>query len=94
MNDEKIIKAYELCEEGFQKFEHFDFSGNYSIINKKFKSLPKEERVLLIWNYGFNSFITDADTLIKNWKNFYYPSSNDIFLISESVSWIAYLSHY
>lgn len=90
-----IVRKYELNEDKFEKFQLAYFTKDYNLVKKSFDTIaPKTQNVLLIWASIFDAVITDLETFNSNWKEFFAPSRDDLLIISEDLSWIAYIAHF
>jgi len=95
LTSRKIIHTYSLNTNALSDFESFEFSNNYENVFKRLKKLGQEnERILLIWDSGFNPATTDLNTLTSDWEEFYQPSSDDLYIVDENLNWIVYISHF
>lgn len=95
LTDRKIIQIYSLNADELSDFEIFDFSNDYEKVLKRLKKLGQgNERLLLIWNSGFNAVTTNLNTLTSDWEEFYQPSADDLYIMDENLKWIVYIRHF
>lgn len=96
LKDNNFFVEYELLSNNFQYFEAIEFSKDYEAVSRYLRSFDDMKRdVLLTWACGtINPIVTDTATFVYNWEEFYYPSSDDLIVISDCWKWIAYFSHY
>lgn len=95
MKNENLVGEYELRSGNFERIETIQFADDYDIVSHRLKPLIETTgKVLLTWHSGIDPIVTDTATFVDNWDNFYYPSSDDLVVISESWDWIAYFAHY
>jgi hypothetical protein len=93
-----FILDYELNEDKFETFESIEFGDNYELVTTRLKQLLKttsnNDKVILTWFSARHSFLTDLKTFVDNWDDFFYPSSDDLVVITENWDWIIYIAHF
>lgn len=96
LKEEHYMGKYELLSTNFQSFETIEFIEDYDAVGRHLKPLKETAgNVLLTWASGMiNPLVTDTETFVDNWDDFYYPSSDDLIAISEDWDWICYFAHY
>ena len=80
----------------FKTIEHINVSdGNEKEIKKWLyqRGLPFEKKVFLSWNRK-NGAIVPWKILIKYFDSFYYPGSDDLTVIDESLNWAIVFAHW
>lgn len=95
LETKSIIKPFELCGDKFKVFEVIDFSGDHKLVSARLSTInPPTKNFLLIWNSSFNALVTDFDTVIHHWDDFFCPSSDDLYIISQDKNLILYFAHF
>ena len=89
-----IVGKFTLNEDRFKTFETKEFNNNYNWTTARLKEFKnKEDEVILVWADG-QAILTNLQTFIDNWDDFYYPSSDDLLIINGKRDWIVNLAHY
>lgn len=92
--NDNIVGKFTLNKDRFKTFEEKDFNDDYSWTTKRLLEFEnREDEVILIWATG-QAILTDLQTFIDNWEDFYCPSSDDLLIINSKRDWIIYLAHY
>ena len=93
-----LIQDNELKRDKFDKFESIEFSDNYDAVTLRLKELFENssttDKVVLTWFSDGHSFVTDLETFISNWEDFFYPSSDDLVVVNENWDWIILIAHF
>ncbi|WP_157198478.1 hypothetical protein [Mariniradius saccharolyticus] len=91
---DNIVGKFTLNEDKFKTFEAKDFNNDYNWITARLHEFKnKEDDIILIWADG-QALLTNFQTFIENWDDFYYPSSDDLLIINSKRDWIINLTHY
>jgi hypothetical protein len=90
------IGKYELREGRGGQISRFDFSSDYSLVESEIVKIFKQtDDLLLIWASNvFPAIYINCDTFLKNWDDFYYPGSDDLFVFNFHSNWIIYFTHF
>ncbi|WP_456458292.1 hypothetical protein [Reichenbachiella sp.] len=92
---DNFIADYALNKDKFEAFETIEFADNYDSVTNRLKELPNtNDKIVLIWFSGQHTLLTDWKTFADNWDDFFYPSSDDLVVISETWDWIIYIAHF
>lgn len=92
--ENNIVDKFTLNKDRFKYFEEFDFNEDYNwTTNRLLDFENKDDEIILLWETG-QAFLTNLQTFIDNWDDFYYPSSDDLLIINVKRDWIIYLAHY
>jgi len=90
-----FILDYALSKDKFEIFEIIEFSDDYNLVTKKLKELLRtNDKIVLTWFSGQQTLLTDWKTFTDNWDDFFYPSSDDLLVISQTWDLIIYISHF
>jgi hypothetical protein len=93
-----FIPDYKLSEDKFETFESIEFGDNYELVTTRLKELLKttsnNDKVILTWFSAGHSFLTDFKTFVDNWDDFFYPSLDNLVVITENWDWIIYIAHF
>ena len=93
LKNQDIIKNYALNQDKFDRSEEFQFKHDYSLVKERLRKLKSgDEKVILTWASG-PTILVNFKVFVENWKDFYYPSSDDIVVVNNH-DWIIYLSHF
>ena len=89
-----IVDKFTLNRNKFKVFEEKEFKHDYSWTSTRLKEFAnRKDEIILIWATG-QAILTDLQTFINNWDDFYYPGSDDLFIINSKKDWIVNLTHY
>lgn len=93
LKNQGIIQDHAINRDKFDRFEEHHFAHDYSWVKEKLRKLNSiDEKVILTWASG-QTILVSYKVFVKNWTDFYYPSSDDIVVINNH-DWIIYLSHF
>ncbi len=92
--NDNIVGKFTLNEDRFKTFEAKDFNNDYNWTTTRLQEFKnKEDEIILVWADG-QAILTNLQTFIDNWDDFYYPSSDDLLIINSKRDWIINLAHY
>ena len=95
LTQKDIIGKSDLNSDKFSRLETIDFRNNHEIVTDRLSKIQApREKFLLIWNAFFDAIIADFNTVEENWDNFFYPSSDDLYVISQDKKLVFYFAHY
>jgi hypothetical protein len=95
LESNNFIKNFELNKNRFDIFEEIEFENNYNLITFRLEELfTTNSQVVLFWLQDSCTILTDLQTFIVNWEDFYYPSSDDLIVINQIDNWVMYFTHY
>ena len=90
-----IVSRYALSKDKFEHFEEIAFGENYTLVADRLQALKGiSNKVILIWNADFEAVYIDFDIFADYWEFFFFPSSDDLYVISENLDWIIYIAHF
>lgn len=95
LKNENFISDYVLNRDKFEIFETIEFGDNYESVTNRLKELPKtNDKIVLTWFSVQHAILTDWETFVDNWDDFFYPSSDDLIVVNENWDWIIYIAHF
>ena len=94
LNDDSLIEMYSLNAKSIANFESRNFQDEQEWITARLQQLKDQsDKVLILWS-SWELIETTMINFSNNFEDFFYPISDDIFIINIKQNWIVYISHF
>ena len=90
-----VLENYSLNKDKFVNYEEYDFDSDYNIVTRCLNEFFKvDQEIILTWVSNEKTLLTNSNTFIDNWEDFYSPSIDDLIVVNNKIDFVIYIAHY